>query len=63
MRNYHSFFLHRYYASIPAKFEFMTRRRGHEKVMNSINAGINLGFNPVKVFLGYISLLFASVSH
>ncbi|QCD93768.1 molybdenum cofactor biosynthesis protein [Vigna unguiculata] len=34
---------------VPAKFEFMTRRRGHEKVMNSINAAIDLGFNPVKV--------------
>ncbi|XP_014498498.1 GTP 3',8-cyclase, mitochondrial isoform X2 [Vigna radiata var. radiata] len=34
---------------VPAKFEFMTRRKGHEKVMNSINAAIDLGFNPVKV--------------
>ncbi|CAL0310830.1 unnamed protein product [Lupinus luteus] len=34
---------------IPAKFELMTRRRGHEKVMDSINAAIDLGFNPVKV--------------
>ncbi|XP_027912533.1 GTP 3',8-cyclase, mitochondrial-like, partial [Vigna unguiculata] len=34
---------------VPAKFEFMTRRRGHEKVMNSINDAIDLGFNPIKV--------------
>ncbi|KAK8469294.1 hypothetical protein PHAVU_005G042000 [Phaseolus vulgaris] len=34
---------------VPAKFEFLTRRKGHEKVMNSINAAIDLGFNPVKV--------------
>ncbi|XP_040874139.1 GTP 3',8-cyclase, mitochondrial isoform X4 [Glycine max] len=34
---------------VPAKFEFMTRRKGHEKVMDSINAAIDLGFNPVKV--------------
>ncbi|KAG4947704.1 hypothetical protein AAZX31_15G250700 [Glycine max] len=34
---------------VPAKFEFMTRRKGHEKVMDAINASIDLGFNPVKV--------------
>ncbi|BBG96082.1 cofactor of nitrate reductase and xanthine dehydrogenase 2 [Prunus dulcis] len=34
---------------VPAKFEFMTRRNGHQKVMESINAAINLGYNPVKV--------------
>ncbi|XP_072053202.1 GTP 3',8-cyclase, mitochondrial isoform X3 [Arachis hypogaea] len=34
---------------VPAKFEFMTRRKGHEKVMNSINAAVDLGYNPVKV--------------
>ncbi|ONI35941.1 hypothetical protein PRUPE_1G561800 [Prunus persica] len=36
---------------VPAKFEFMTRRKGHQKVMESINAAINLGYNPVKVSL------------
>lgn len=40
---------------VPAKFEFMTRRKGHEKVMDSINAAIDLGYNPVKVF-GFMSL-------
>lgn len=34
---------------VPAKFEFMTRRKGYEKVMESINAAIDLGYNPVKV--------------
>ncbi|XP_057990144.1 GTP 3',8-cyclase, mitochondrial isoform X3 [Hevea brasiliensis] len=33
---------------VPAKFEFMTRRKGHEKVMESINAAIDRGYNPVK---------------
>lgn len=43
---------------VPAKFEFMTRRKGHERVMDSINAAIKLGYNPVKVcpcFLNYLS--------
>ncbi|PKA67082.1 Cyclic pyranopterin monophosphate synthase, mitochondrial [Apostasia shenzhenica] len=34
---------------VPAKFEFMTRRKGHEKVMESINAAVELGYNPVKI--------------
>ncbi|XP_031497485.1 GTP 3',8-cyclase, mitochondrial isoform X1 [Nymphaea colorata] len=34
---------------VPTKFEFMTRRRGHEKVLESIDASIGLGYNPVKV--------------
>ncbi|KAF7850775.1 hypothetical protein BT93_L5022 [Corymbia citriodora subsp. variegata] len=34
---------------VPAKFEFLTRRRGHEKVLESINAAVDLGYNPVKV--------------
>ncbi|CAA7409491.1 unnamed protein product [Spirodela intermedia] len=34
---------------VPAKFEFMTRRKGHERVMDSIDAAIQLGYNPVKV--------------
>lgn len=35
---------------VPAKFEFMTRRKGHAKVMESISAAVDLGYNPVKVF-------------
>lgn len=34
---------------IAAKFELMTRRKGHHRVMESINAAIDLGYNPVKV--------------
>lgn len=34
---------------VPAKFEFMTRRKGHERVMESITAAVEYGFNPVKV--------------
>ncbi|CAK9144782.1 unnamed protein product [Ilex paraguariensis] len=34
---------------VPAKFEFITRRKGHSKVMESIDAAIDLGYNPVKV--------------
>ncbi|XP_057807617.1 GTP 3',8-cyclase, mitochondrial [Salvia miltiorrhiza] len=34
---------------VPAKFEFMTRRRGHERVLKSIDAAIELGYSPVKV--------------
>ncbi|XP_074587466.1 GTP 3',8-cyclase, mitochondrial-like [Curcuma longa] len=34
---------------IPAKFEFITRRKGHQKVMESINAAVELGYNPVKI--------------
>ncbi|KAL0464367.1 UNVERIFIED_CONTAM: GTP 3',8-cyclase, mitochondrial [Sesamum latifolium] len=34
---------------VPAKFEFMTRRKGHERVMKSIDAAVELGYNPVKV--------------
>ncbi|XP_054816622.1 GTP 3',8-cyclase, mitochondrial-like isoform X2 [Prosopis cineraria] len=32
---------------VPAKFEFMTRRKGHEKVMSSVNTAVDLGYNPV----------------
>lgn len=34
---------------VPAKFELMTRRKGHDRVLASINAAVELGFNPVKV--------------
>ncbi|XP_051193721.1 GTP 3',8-cyclase, mitochondrial [Lolium perenne] len=34
---------------VPAKFEFMTRRKGHSKVMESIDTAIELGYNPVKI--------------
>ncbi|XP_004488570.3 GTP 3',8-cyclase, mitochondrial [Cicer arietinum] len=34
---------------LPVKFELMTRRKGLEKVLDSINAAVDLGYNPVKV--------------
>ncbi|KAM0831413.1 hypothetical protein ACQ4PT_065556 [Festuca glaucescens] len=34
---------------VPAKFEFMTRRKGHSKVMESIDTAIELGYDPVKI--------------
>lgn len=34
---------------VPAKFEFLTRRKGHERVLKSIDSAIDLGYNPVKV--------------
>lgn len=44
---------------VPAKFEFMTRRKGHERVMKSIDTAIELGYSPVKVHYNLI-LLFMS---
>ena len=32
----------------PERFERMTRRRGHERVMDAIHHAIRLGFDPVK---------------
>ncbi|KAJ4830801.1 GTP 3',8-cyclase, mitochondrial [Turnera subulata] len=34
---------------VPAKFEFLTRRKGHDRVMESINVAVESGYNPVKV--------------
>jgi len=34
---------------IPAKFEFVTRRKGWQKVMDGIDAALDLGYDPVKV--------------
>lgn len=34
---------------VPAKFKFITRRSGFEKVIDSIESAIEHGFNPVKV--------------
>ncbi|KAL8524231.1 hypothetical protein ACS0TY_013989 [Phlomoides rotata] len=33
---------------VPAKFEFMTRRKGHERVIKSIDVAVELRYNPVK---------------
>lgn len=42
---------------VPAKFEFMTRRKGHERVMESIFKAVDLGYNPVKVCIFFNSLV------
>ena len=36
---------------VPAKFEFITRRKGWERVMESIDMALDLGYNPVKVII------------
>lgn len=33
----------------PDRFEAMTRRRGHSRVLDSIHAAVDLGYDPVKV--------------
>lgn len=33
----------------PDRFENMTRRRGHERVMSAIHNAVGLGYDPVKV--------------
>ncbi|XP_061599885.1 molybdenum cofactor biosynthesis protein 1 isoform X2 [Cololabis saira] len=34
---------------VPAKFEFIVRRKGFHKVMEGIDKAIDLGYNPVKI--------------
>ena len=34
---------------VPEKFEFLTRRKGHDRVLRSIKRAVELGFDPVKV--------------
>lgn len=34
---------------IPAKFEFITRRKGWDRVMAGIDKALDLGYDPVKV--------------
>lgn len=33
----------------PARFEAMTRRRGHARVMQALQEALRLGYDPVKV--------------
>lgn len=47
---------------VPAKFEFMTRRKGHDKVIESINAAVDLGYDPVKVHFSSSNLIVVSTS-
>ena len=56
---------------VPGKFEFITRRKGWQNVMNSIDQAIELGYDPVKVcndLLNYLKpiikvILFVIFSH
>lgn len=48
---------------VPAKFEFMTRRKGYDKVMESINTAIELGYNPVKVYTTILHLFPCQTLH
>lgn len=34
---------------IPAKFEFITRRKGWNKVMEGIDTALEMGYHPLKV--------------
>jgi len=34
---------------VPAKFEFITRRKGLNKVLQAVDAALEIGFRPVKV--------------
>ena len=40
---------------IPAKFEFISRRKGWDRVWQSIELAQQLGFNPVKVSRYYFT--------
>ena len=44
---------------VAAKFEFITRRRGWEKVMQAIGKALEMGYRPVKVNYRYGTLLTA----
>ena len=43
---------------VPAKFEFITRRKGWEKVMEGMHAALEHGFNPLKVTITIVFHLF-----
>jgi len=34
---------------VPAKFEFITRRRGLDRVLQAIDAALEMGYRPLKV--------------
>ena len=38
----------------PERFEQMTRRRGQERVLETIHHAVELGFEPVKARLAYL---------
>ncbi|CAG5136430.1 unnamed protein product [Candidula unifasciata] len=34
---------------VPAKFEFITRRKGHDRVLKAIDKALELGYDPLKI--------------
>ena len=40
----------------PERFERMTRRRGHDRVLETLDLALRLGFAPVKVSLSYFAV-------
>lgn len=40
----------------PERFERMTRRRGHDRVLETLDLALSLGFDPVKVKLRRIAI-------
>ena len=48
---------------VPAKFEFITRRKGWERVMEGVDAACEMGYSPVKVFFCIREHLQFSILH
>ena len=40
----------------PERFEHMTRRRGHDRVLETLDLALTLGFDPVKVRLWFTAI-------
>lgn len=48
---------------VPQKFEFITRRKGFEKVLQGIDLALDLGFKPLKVLYDISSILWLYYFH
>ena len=44
---------------VPAKFEFLTRRKGLEKVLQGIDLAIDLGYKPKVMYFDHLAKLLA----
>ena len=42
---------------VPVKFEFISRRKGWERVMEAIDLALELGYSPLKVCIGCLWIL------
>ena len=47
---------------IPAKFEFITRRKGFEKVLQGIDVALEFGYSPLKVIYIYFTKSYESTT-